>query len=97
MAAELRQEDFTPHVGKEFRFAGWHGTLRLARIEAGGIQGMAPMERTPFLLIFQGAKGSVLPEGMYAATTVDGVDFHFHIMPIHTAASDRQDYQVVFG
>jgi hypothetical protein len=93
----LGHEDFAPHVDKQFRFAGWPGSLRLARIEL--VAGSTPADagRTPFTLIFQGARGDVLAEGMRTATAEDGTRFEFYIMPIHTPASDRQDYQAVFN
>jgi hypothetical protein len=93
----LRHEDFAPHVDKQFRFAGWHGTLRLSHIELPSRPVPADAERAPFTLIFQGVRGDVLPEGMRTATAADGSSFEIYIMPIHTPSPDRQDYQAVFN
>ena len=91
----LRQEDFAPHVDKAFRFEGWHGTLRLVRIEplAHVIESIRP----PFILIFQGPRNDILPEGIHAASVENGPRFAFHIMPIHTPAGEQQEYQAVFN
>jgi hypothetical protein len=97
MTRILRHEDFAPHVDKPFRFAGWPGSLRLARIERPTGRAAADGERAPFTLIFQGVRGEVLAEGMQTATADDGSSFEFYIMPIHTPAADRQEYQAVFN
>jgi hypothetical protein len=93
----LRHEDFAPYVDKPFRFAGWHGSLRLSRIELPARPVPANAERATFTLIFQGVRGDVLPEGMRTATAEDGSSFEIYIMPIHTPSPDRQDYQAVFN
>jgi len=85
----LRHEDFAPHVNKRFRFEGWHGALRLVEIVGGPDR--------PFTLLFCGPVAAVLPEGLYTATVDDAQCFDFYIMPIHTPASGRQDYQAVFN
>jgi hypothetical protein len=97
MDAILRHEDFVPHLDKMFSFAGWHGTLRLARAELLPASGRAGHTRPPFMLIFAGPPGDVLPEGLYTATVADGPGFDVHIMPIRTIAADRQEYQAVFN
>jgi len=99
MTRILRHEDFAPHVNKQFRFSGWHGSLRLARIEqpARPVAADGDAARAPFTLIFQGVRGDVLPDGMQMATAEDGSRFEFYIMPIHTPAADRQDYQAIFN
>ncbi len=97
MADILRYEDFAPHVGKSFRFEGWHGTLRLASAEQGRERGNPAVTRDPFILIFHGPRGDVLPQGLYTATVEDGARFDFYVMPIHTVAPDRQEYQAVFS
>lgn len=92
-----RLDDFTPHVGGLFRFDGWHGALRLAVVEPGRVAGASPTPRTPFTLIFHGPRGDILREGLHTAETETGARFTFYIMPIHTPAPDRQEYQVVFN
>jgi hypothetical protein len=86
----LRHEDFAPHVNKLFRFEGWHGALRLTAIESREAH-------RSFTLLFQGPPGDVLPEGLHIATVDDAQRFEFYIMPIHTPAAGRQDYQAVFN
>src|SRR6478609_155921 len=97
MTRILRHEDFAPHVDRQFRFAGWHGSLRLVRIELSARPADGDAARTPFTLIFQGVRGDVLAEVMGTATADDGSCFELYIMPIHTPGVDRQDYQVVFN
>jgi hypothetical protein len=95
MTRILSHEEFAPYVDQQFRFSGWHGSLRLARIE---LLGAAPGgERAPFTLIFQGVRGDVLAPGIRTATVEDGGSFEFFVTPIHTPAADRQDYQAVFN
>jgi len=97
MVEVLRHEDFAPHVDRLFRFAGWHGTLRLARIECPRRASGADRSGPPFTLIFHGPRDDILPEGLYTARADEGPDFEFYIMPIHTPAADRQEYQAVFN
>ena len=97
MTEPLRHEDFSPHVDKSFRFAGWHGTLHLASAELQPDSAMPGSAITPFILIFHGPPGDVLPEGLYRADVEDGPGFEFYIMPIRTVVADRQDYQAMFN
>ncbi|MEJ0015853.1 MAG: hypothetical protein WDN25_04695 [Acetobacteraceae bacterium] len=55
------------------------------------------MPRAPFTLIFEGPRGNLLAEGFWTATLDDGSSFEFYIMPIHTSAADRHEYQAVFN
>jgi hypothetical protein len=84
-------------VNKLFRFEGWHGTLRLVRIDRPQLPNWPAHIRPPFTLIFEGPRGDVMPEGFRTAIVDEGVRFEFNIMPIHTPAGDRQDYQAVFS
>lgn len=97
MATAPRHEDFVPYVGQAFRFDGWQGSLRLSAIEMGRNPGVPGLPSAPFTLIFAGPRGKVLAEGLYGTTAEDGARFTFHIMPIHTPAPDRQEYQAVFN
>jgi hypothetical protein len=97
MVEQLRHEDFMPHVGKQMRFEGWQGTLRLAAIDLHPQAAAPGFAVTPFTLLFHGPVGDILPEGMYRADIEDGPSFEFYIMPIHTAVPGRQEYQVVFN
>jgi hypothetical protein len=38
-----------------------------------------------------------MPEGLYAAEVENGPRFDLYVIPIHTRAPDRQDYQAVFN
>ncbi len=96
MTDMLRLEDFTPHVGRQFRFQGWAGALRLAEAEPARVPGAPAGGRAPFILIFHGPRENVLAQGTYQITAEDGTRFAFHITPIHTVAPDRQEYQAIF-
>jgi hypothetical protein len=97
MAEQLRHEDFAPHLGKQFRFEGWDFALCLVTIDVHH-RAAAPGEtRTPFTLLFHGPAGDVLPEGLYQADIEGGPTLEFYIMPIHTVAPGRQEYQAVFN
>jgi hypothetical protein len=97
MAEPLRHEDFLPHVGKRFRFDGWHGALHLASIDVHAQSGMPETARTPFTLVFHGPVADLLTEGLYRTEIEDGPILEIYVIPIHTAASGRQDYQAVFN
>lgn len=97
MSDTARPDDFTPHVGGMFRFDGWHGALRLVVVETGRVTGAPPATRAAFTLIFHGPRGDILREGLHTAEAETGDRFTFYIMPIHTPAPDRQDYQAVFN
>jgi hypothetical protein len=96
-AQPLTHESFQPHLHREFRFEGRPHVLKLTHIE---VKDGAPLPGLPYMafaLIFSGPRDDVMPEGFYAAETQDGARFDFYVMPIHTPASDRQDYQAVFN
>lgn len=97
MTTAPRHEEFAPHVGQLFRFDGWHGSLRLFAIESNRAPGVSGLPAEPFTLIFHGPRGDILGEGLHGTTTEDGTRFAFYIMPIHTPALDRQEYQAVFN
>ena len=97
MSAPLTHEDFQPHVGREFRFSGQPQVLQLSRIDVGDRPPLPGMDYKAFTLIFAGPRGNVLPEGFYAAEADGGARFELYILPIHTPAPDRQEYQVVFN
>jgi hypothetical protein len=97
MVEPLRHEDFAPHVGKRFRFAGWHSALQLVAINMHDHPPAPGVVRPPFTLLFHGPVGDVLPEGLYRADIEDGPTLEFYVIPIHTVAPDRQEYQAVFN
>jgi hypothetical protein len=97
MSARLTPEDFQPHVGREFRFDGQPQVLQLSQIEVRPEPPLPGTDYKAFTLIFTGPRGNVLPEGFYAAEAEGGARFEFYILPFHTPAPDRQDYQAVFN
>jgi hypothetical protein len=97
MSAALTHEDFQPHLGHEFRFAGRPQVLRLTQIDVKDRPPLPGLDYKGFALIFAGPRGDVLPEGFYATETEGGVRFDLYILPIHTPALDRQEYQAVFN
>lgn len=97
MGETLRDADFTPLVGRQFRFAGWRGALRLQSVDVQPRSAMPGSTRTPFTLIFHGPVGDILPEGLYHASIEDGPELELYVMPIHTVTSGRQEYQAVFN
>ena len=97
MSEPLTHEDFQPHLGREFRFDGQPHVLRLAKIDVKDHPPLPGLDYKAFALIFSGPRGTVLPEGFYAAEAEGGTRFDLYIIPIHTPAPDRQDYQVIFN
>jgi hypothetical protein len=97
MSAQLTHEDFQPHLNREFRFTGQPQVLRLTQIEVSDRPPLPNLDYKAFLLLFTGPRDNVMPEGFYAAETDGGARFDFYIQPIHTAARDRQEYQVIFN
>jgi len=89
--------DFTPHLNKLFRFEGRQHALRLAAVDVSDLPHPPELTHKPFTLIFHGPKQDVMPEGLYAAEVEDGARFNLYVMPIHTMAPDRQEYQAVFN
>ena len=97
MAEPLTHEHFQPHLDRAFRFDGHPQVLRLTQINVKDRPPLPGLPYKAFILIFSGARGDVLPEGFHAAQAEGGARFDFYIMPIHTPAPDRQDYQAVFN
>ncbi len=97
MVKLLRHDDFSPHLNKLFRFEGRHQVLRLAAVDVTDWPDMPDHLRQPFTLIFHGPRGDVMPEGFYQAEVEDGARFELYVIPIHTTAPERQDYQAVFN
>ena len=96
MTEPLKADDFLPHVNKTFAVRGGRHPLLLSRVEQPrlGDRGGLP---DPFLLIFRGPPGDVLAEGLYTFEVEGGPTFELYVMPIHTAARDRQEYQSSFN
>ena len=97
MDEPLTHAHFSPYVGERFGFEGHHLTLLLTSADLQPRFAAPDTPRVPFTLTFEGPAGDILPAGHYRAAVRDGSVFELHIMPIHTHAHDRQDYQVVFN
>lgn len=94
----LTAETFAPHVGRVFQVQGGRHALALNEIEQGALEDWAvDGGRSPFTLLFSGPPGDVLAEGMHAIELEDGTAYHLYLIPIHTPAPGRQDYQAVFN
>jgi hypothetical protein len=92
-----RHEDFAPYAGKAFSFPEQAVTLVLAEIKTMRLSSAPGAERIPFSLIFHGPAEEPLPEGFYTAVIEAGPRVDLYVMPIHTPAAGRQDYQAVFN
>jgi hypothetical protein len=91
----LTAEHFRPHVDKVFRVQGDGHAFTLTEVTtAASVEGIS---RQPFSLVFRGPPDNVLPEGFYRLEVDDGPSFELYVMPIHTPAQDRQDYQAAFN
>jgi hypothetical protein len=95
----LTAERFRPHVGKVFRVRGGEHAFTLDEVQMYPLsQAQAKvLSREPFTLIFTGPPGNVLPEGMYTFDVDGGPSFELYVMPIHTPAPNRQNYQAAFN
>jgi len=91
----LTAETFARHVGQTFQIKGGRYALVLNEIETLPLQ--AWQTHPAFTLLFSGPVGDVLPEGMHALTQEDGTAYELYVIPIHTPAGGRQDYQSVFN
>ena len=99
MAQRLTAADFHPHVAKVFRDRGGRHALTLHEVSEPALRESPHQTASnrPFTLIFRGPVGDVLPEGLRAFEVEGGGEFELYVMPIHTVARDRQDYQAVFN
>jgi hypothetical protein len=106
MAADvvaLTADTFAPHQGASFRVEGGHHLLSLSEVERLENQpGHGDPAYQPFVLIFSGPPGDVLAEGMHtlrreAGAPGEGAAYDLYLIPVHTPAPGRQDYQAVFN
>ena len=99
MTALLKAEDFRPHLDKAFHVRAGRHALTLTRIEERKPEDweIAMGLREPFNLIFRGPPADVLPEGLYTLEVESGPAFELYVIPIHTPARDRQNYQAAFN
>ena len=99
MAEKIVAEDFLPHVNKTVRIEGWQHTLTITRVDARKLEEWEKeiLPRQPFIVMFRGPPGDVLPEGMRELHIEDGPSFKLYIIPVLTPQRDRQNYQSVFN
>jgi hypothetical protein len=99
MSEFLTPEHFKPHVDKVFRVKGGRHTLILTQVDVRHMRDWeaAVVPRQPFTLIFSGPPGDVLSEGPHVLEVENGPSFELYIIPIHTLARDRQEYQAAFN
>lgn len=101
MAADfvaLTADTFAPHLGASFRVEGGHHVLSLREVDRFENQpGHAELAFEPFVLIFSGPPGDVLAEGMHTIIPEGGAAYELYLIPVHTPAPGRQDYQAVFN
>jgi hypothetical protein len=97
MSEQFSPELFLPHVDKPFRVRGGRHVLTLTKVEAAMGEGAKGAPRQPFILIFSGPPGDVLPEGLYTLEVENGPSFDLYVIPINTPLLGRQDYQTVFN
>jgi hypothetical protein len=95
MTDTLSADDFEPHLTRVFHVRGGRHDLTLAHVDRGAQAEGWP--RQLFNLIFHGPAGDLLPEGLYALDAEEGPSFDLYLIPIQTAARDRQDYQAAFN
>ena len=97
MSQILTARDFASLVGRTVTPKGQHRALTLVSVDTSGPRSADGATRQPFTLILCGPPDDVLPEGMYDVAVESKPDFALYIIPVHTAARDRQNYQVVFN
>jgi hypothetical protein len=97
MSEQFSPELFLPHVDKPFRVRGGRHVLTLMKVDAAMGEGAKGAPRPPFILIFSGPPGDVLPEGLYTLEVENGPSFDLYVIPINTPLLGRQDYQTVFN
>ena len=96
MSDAINAETFTRYVGRPASLA--HGqalTLVAVDLHRSPRPHAAPGES--FSLILRGAVAPIVSEGLHQLAFEDGARFELYLIPIHTAARDHQDYQVVFN
>jgi hypothetical protein len=96
MSQILTVQDCFAHLGKTVTPKGQHRALTLVSVDTSGSRG-SDGTTEPFTLILCGPPDDVLPEGLYEVALEDQADFALYIIPVHTVARDRQNYQVVFN
>jgi hypothetical protein len=94
---ELTAGDFVRYLGRAVCANASGLDMVLDRINQRIFPGWEGVTRKPFSLILRGPRQPVLPEGLYAIEIADGPALTLYVIPILTAVSDHQEYQVVFN
>lgn len=100
MALELTADLFEGHVGRTFSIEGDPRSVVLTGVERRPLQASEAGTQVggPFTLVFSGPPRDVLAEGIRTLRTeTEDQAFDLYLMPVHTPAPDRQDYQAVFN
>lgn len=99
MSEKLTMEHFLPHVNKSVRVDGWHHTLTITKIDTRKLEDWEKevVSRQPFIVMFGGPQGDILPEGMHDLHIEDGPSLKLYVIPVLTPQRDRQNYQSVFN
>jgi hypothetical protein len=96
--AAVTADLFAQYVGQAFRVEGGRHVLALDKVDLIARQPWhEEVGLTPFTLIFSGPPGDVLAEGLHTIALEDGAAYTLYLIPIHTPATGRQDYQAVFN
>lgn len=93
----LTIKDFAPYEGRNILLKEFDFTLTLHKVEGEDLPPPPGYQRAPFVLLLQGPKNPIVRPGVYACEIEGGPAYELHIMPIHTDAKDRQDYQSAFN
>lgn len=96
-ADQLTARDFAPLVGKVAQPIGNGIKLTLVALDQHAPAGWEGMARQPFSLILRGPRQPVLPEGPYELMIDGNSTPALYVIPIFTAASRHQDYQIIFN
>ena len=87
---------FAPYIGKTVSLPDGH-TLVLVGVDQRDGHALGTAMRAPFSLKLRGPPAPIVPEGMHRLVFDDATGFELYLIPVHTPARDRQDYQVVFN
>lgn len=96
-ADEMTIEHFQPYEGRNVFLKDFDFTLKLTSVEGGEHPPQPGFTRKPFLIVLSGPKQPLVRPGSYMCEIEGGPTYELFLLPIHTVATDRQDYQSVFG
>ncbi len=82
--------DFQPFLGATLCVRG-----AAEPAEAQLVLQRVDIHRLGFALLLRGPAAPVLAEGLHTVILPNGVHWDLYMMPVHTPASNAQDYQIV--